>query len=80
MNMPVLSEMEDSLTRLSLAEQLWLMERLVQHIRERTVTATSVAPSNDLAAMAADPQIQRELRLIEEEFALTEADGLDISL
>jgi hypothetical protein len=28
--------------------------------------------------MANDPQIQRELRQIEEEFAFAEADGLDI--
>jgi hypothetical protein len=32
---------------------------------------------NDLAAMAADPEIQRELRQIEKEFRPTEADGLE---
>ena|ERR1700712_5033185 len=31
---------------------------------------------DDLDAMAADPDIQRELRLIEAEFAVTEMDGL----
>ena len=31
---------------------------------------------DDLDAMAADPDIQRELRLVEAEFAATELDGL----
>ena len=31
---------------------------------------------NELAAMAGDPQIQRELRAINAEFAATESDGL----
>jgi hypothetical protein len=30
-----------------------------------------------LAAMAVDPDIQRELALIETEFSVTELDGLD---
>lgn len=32
---------------------------------------------NQLAAMATDPEIQRELQAIEMEFAVAEADGLD---
>jgi hypothetical protein len=32
---------------------------------------------NQLAAMAKDPQIQRELRSINAEFAAAESDGLD---
>jgi hypothetical protein len=78
MNMPILTEMEDNIRRLSLAEQLWLMERLVQRIKENTINEKSRFES-DLIAMANDPQIQRELREIEEEFAFAEADGLDIS-
>ena len=31
---------------------------------------------NELAAMAGDPQIQRELRAINSEFAAAESDGL----
>ena len=77
MNMPSLSQMEDRISHLSLAEQLWLMERLVQQIREKTVNTKSQFES-DLMAMANDPQIQNELRQIEEELAFTEADGLDI--
>jgi hypothetical protein len=78
MNMPILTEMEDNIRHLSLAEQLWLMERLVQRIKENTINEKSRFES-DLIAMANDPQIQRELREIEEEFAFAEADGLDIS-
>ena len=77
MNMPILSQMEDRIRHLSLAEQLWLMERLVQRIRERTTNSKSLFES-DLLAMANDPQIQNELQLIEEEFAFAEADGLNI--
>ena len=77
MNMPVLSQMEDSISRLSLAEQLWLMERLVQRIKEKTTNQKSQF-EQDLITMANDPQIQRELQQIEEEFAFAQADGLDI--
>lgn len=77
MNMPILSQMDDSINRLSLAEQLWLMERLVQRIKENTINQKSRFES-DLIAMANDPQIQHELQVIEEEFAFAEADGLDI--
>ncbi len=77
MNMPILSQMEERISRLSLDEQLWLMERLVQRIKENTVNYKSQL-ENDLFAMANDPEIQRELREIEKEFALAEADGLDI--
>jgi hypothetical protein len=79
MNMPILTQMENNIGRLSLAEQLWLMERLVQRIKENTINEKSRFES-DLVAMANDPQIQRELREIEEEFAFAESDGLDISV
>lgn len=77
MNMPILSEMENSISRLSLAEQLWLIERLVHRIRENTINQKSQFES-DLITMANDPQIQLELRKIEKEFAFVEADGLDV--
>ena len=35
------------------------------------------ATENELALMAADPDIQRELREINKEFASMEADGLE---
>ena len=61
MNMPILTQMENNISRLSLAEQLWLMERLVQGIKENTINEKSQFES-DLVAMSNDPQIQRELR------------------
>ena len=76
MNMPILSQMEDSISRLTLAEQLWLMERLVQRIKENTVNKMSQF-EDDLVAMANDPQIQQELQEIADEFAFAEVDGLD---
>lgn len=75
--MPTLSQMEDRISRLSLDEQLWLMERLVQRIKENTVKPRSQF-ENDLIAMTNDPEVQSELREIEKEFAFAEMYGLDI--
>ena len=76
MNITTLERIEADIRQLSLLEQLWLLERLVRRIRERTLR---IQPSleSQLAAMAGDPDIQCELRLIEAEFAGTEADGLN---
>lgn len=73
-----IEQIEGDIEQLSLADQLLLMERLAHTIRR---SATSVQPSLDdqLAAMADDPAIQHELRLIEMEFTGTEADGLDVA-
>jgi hypothetical protein len=75
MNLAALSQIEDSIAQLSLAEQLWLIERVAQRLRD-TLGAQSTF-DQQLAAMAADPEIQQELRSIEEEFAPAAADGLD---
>jgi len=75
MNSLVLSQIEESINRLSLDEQLWLMEQLAHRIRENTLQQS--VWDNQLAAMAADPEIQNELQKISEEFALVEADGLE---
>ena len=67
-----------------------LVEKLMSGLEKELATvgeiATEAQPSyvqswqisleDDLAAMAADPAIQRELRLIEEEFAVAALDGL----
>ena len=70
-----LEQIEADIERLSLMEQVRLMERLAHLIGRRTHAAPTVQ-ERDLAAMANDPAIQRELREIEKEFAVTEADGL----
>lgn len=75
-----LREIERNISRLSLAEQLWLLERLASDIRERAEAARrfeGIDMEEQLAAMAEDPAIQRELQAIAQEFATTEADGLD---
>lgn len=75
MNVATLSQIEDHIIQLSLDEQLWLIERITQHIRDSIANRPAI--EHQLAEMAADPDIQRELRNIEKEFALAESDGLE---
>lgn len=75
MNPSTLSQIEERIYQLSFAEQLWLIERVAQRIREQLVAQNTV--EQQLATMAADPEIQQELRRIEEEFAQVAADGLE---
>ena len=79
MNNPTLDRIEADISQLPLSEQLWLMERLAHRIRQRTLPAQPDFDSQ-LAAMASDPDIQRELRQIEAEFGGAEADGLDAGI
>ena len=75
MNLSVLSQIGEHIHQLSLVEQLWLIERLAQRLREQLLAQNTLEDA--LAAMAADPDIQRELQCIEEEFAPAAADGLE---
>jgi hypothetical protein len=75
MNFGVLSEIEAHIDELSVAEQLALLEYVAQRVRKNLGAQSNV--ENELALMAADPDIQRELREINEEFASMEADGLE---
>ena len=75
MNMMVLSQLEENIYELSLDEQLWLIERLAQHIRNAMTIEDNL--EMQLIAMANDPEIQDELQIIEAEFAIAEADGLE---
>ena len=77
MNLAVLSQIEERIHQLSLAEQLWLIERLAQRLREQLIVQSPF--EQQLVAMAEDPDIQRELQRIEEEFAPAAADGLEPS-
>ena len=76
MNNPTLERIEADISQLPLSEQLLLMERLAHRIRQRALPPQPDFDSQ-LAAMASDPDIQRELRQIEAEFAGTEAGSLD---
>ena len=78
MSQSVLSQIEDSFNRLSISEQLLLIERLVHQVHKNTLKQTGDL-DNQLALMAADPEIRDELERIEQEFAYTEADGLESS-
>ena len=75
MNMMVLSQIEENIYELSLDEQLWLIERLAQHIRNAMARNDDI--ETQLTAMANDPEIQDELQMISAEFAIAEADGLE---
>jgi hypothetical protein len=74
----VLQEIEERLPELSFKEQLLLLERLARALREGR-QPSGFASGNQLAAMAADPDIQREIREIESEFSVALQDGLDKS-
>ena len=71
----VLSEFEREFARLSPEAQLSILERLVH--RARVTVAGGDTWESDLATMAADPEVQRELSRINSEFGVTEADGLE---
>lgn len=76
MTISSLIQIEETIRQLSLPEQLHLLEWLARAVRQQT--QVSVLPKNDqLAMMASDPDIQRELRQMATEFAVTEADGLE---
>jgi len=71
-----LSEIENRFAQLPTEAQLSLLERLVHRVR------AGLAGSRDpweaeLSAMAADSEVQRELRRINSEFSPAEADGLE---
>lgn len=78
---PTLLEIERSIRALSLEEQLWLLERIARNLREQTQAPAQQFDSEDrseqLAAMASDPDIQAELTAINEEFAIAEMDGVE---
>ena len=77
---PNLLEIERFILALSLEEQQWLLERLTRQVQERTNTADKFADaaykSAQIKTMANDPDIQAEIAAINEEFAVTEMDGL----
>lgn len=71
----VVNDLEERISRLSTDEQLQLIDRVSHRIQ--TVNASNKDIDVQLREMAADPEIQKELRDIESEFSPTEGDGLD---
>jgi hypothetical protein len=70
----VLNELEKNISRLTLDEQLQLIERVIHRIRADVVAKTDL--DAELSKMAADPEIQSELKAIDREFSATAQDGL----
>ena len=68
-------DLEEKISRLSTEEQFQLIERVSHRIR--AVNTSNKVIDTQLSEMAADPEIQKELREIESEFSPTEGDGLD---
>ena len=71
-----LLKIEEQMNHLSLNDLLMLIEIATHRIRDKTQHVGSDFESQ-LRAMAADPQIQKELAQIDQEFAVTELDGLE---
>jgi len=76
MTTPALSDIESEFARLSPEAQLGLLERLIHRARV-AVSGRRDSWEADLSAMAADPEMRRELSCIKAEFSVTEADGLE---
>ena len=71
----IVRDLEEKISRLSTDEQMQLIERVSHRIRAVNTSITDA--DAQLRKMAADPEIQKELREIESEFSPTEGDGLD---
>jgi hypothetical protein len=75
MDVVTLARFEADISRLSLADQTLLMERLAQFIRQAATERVQEWEAH-LATMAEDPEIQQEIHRIEAEFEAAGADGL----
>ncbi|MDP2208961.1 MAG: hypothetical protein Q8K98_09350 [Bacteroidota bacterium] len=75
MNPTVLYEIKNKINQLSYDEQLWLIEQLAHGLRESKLKEKAIL-ENQLTAMASDPELQSELKKMDEEFVITELDGL----
>jgi hypothetical protein len=69
-----LASIERKIAQLPPDDQLLLIERLAHRLRG---AAPDEVVESELATMAADPEIRRELAAISEEFAGSESDGLE---
>ncbi len=71
----VLSQIESSIVLLPADEQLTLISRVAERLSRRQDARSDFG--DRMIEMAADPEIQREIREIERDFRITEMDGLD---
>ncbi len=75
MSSPAFNDIEREFERLSPEAQLTLLERLLRRFRI-SVSGLRHPWEAGLSAMAADPQLRRELDCCNAEFHATEGDGL----
>jgi len=75
-----LREIERDLSGLSLEELEWLLERIQKQMKEKQQTSDIFINmkymQEQLAVMAIDSDIQTEISTINQEFFVTEMDGL----
>jgi hypothetical protein len=73
-----LLEIEKAINSLSLDEQKWLLHRLTEQIQQKSTNILKEDTLKEqLETMANDPDIQAEIALINQEFMITEMDGID---
>ncbi|GJD16239.1 unknown protein [Rivularia sp. IAM M-261] len=77
---PHLDEIERSIGTLSLEEQEWLLKRISEQVQHKKQLLSKFADAEymaeQVAQMAQDPEIQAEIAAINQEFIVTEMDGL----
>ena len=76
----ILSQIEKSINTLSYNELLYLLEKIIHSLKLKSpdrVVHDQLNFEKQIAIMAADPEIQSELRKIDQEFMATEMDGLE---
>ncbi|MEH1797368.1 MULTISPECIES: hypothetical protein [unclassified Nostoc] len=80
MNLPHLLKIERDLRALSLEELEWVLELITSQVQEKKQISDSFTDvkymNEQLAAMASDLDIQSEIASINNEFSVTEMDGL----
>ena len=72
MSQSTLAQFEERFSQLPISEQKALLDRLARRVNAQTTGEDESL----MAQMAADPDVQRELREIEQEFSFADADGL----
>ena len=75
-------QVSEQIERLAPADKLRVFKKLEADVRPRVIEREQDKRDgfrDEMERMAADPEIQRELRAIQADFAGTEADGLHIT-
>jgi hypothetical protein len=73
---PEVYDLEREIASLPVEDKLWLQAQIDRQIRAAALGKSIGEIEDELAEMANDPDMQRELAAIELEFAATSMDGL----